>query len=277
MIRKRIKGNRFHLSKWYEGFTLVEILVAIGIFVIVALIVTGIIASLMRLNRINRQSRILLTSMNTVMDAITLSARERAPGSVFFCRLGNETAINNPIYYPLWRYAAVSSARPIAGVATNLYKKLCIKCPSGTSCTANNQLYESYGQSLSFLLQTKSGSTLGIEELLFYYKPGWTNVGTGVYTPGGIYMSRCSPSSVANLASVAVPTSASCSTFDKLITPTDIDIKRFYIVPIASNVDSVYSSETAAQQGIQIIIEAQTVSTPIKTIHLQTAIAARQL
>lgn len=272
IMRKRIKEDRFQLSEWYKGFTLVELLVAIGIFVIVALIVTGIIASLMRLNRANRQSRILLTSMNTVMDAITLSARERAPGSVFFCRLGNETAINNPIYYPLWRYTAVSSARPIVGATANLYKKLCIRCPSETSCTANNQPYESYGQSLSFLLQTKSGSTLGIEELLFYYKPG-----SGVNTPGGIYMSKCSPSSVANLASVAVPTSVSCSTFDKLITPTDIDIKRFYIVPIASNVDSVYSSETAAQQGVQIIIEAQTVSTPIKTIHLQTAIAARQL
>ena len=214
------------------------------------------------------------------MDAITLPARERVPGSVFFCRLGNETAITDSIYYPPWRYTASSDARPIisgAGVSLNLYKKLCIQCQSGTTCTEDNQIYESYGQSLSFLLQTyESGGGILEEELLFYYKPGWTSPGTGVYTPGGIYMSKCSPSS-ANLRQVAAPAHGSCSTFDELITPTDIDIKRFYVVPIASNVDPVYTSEIEAQQGVQIIIEAQTMSAPIKTIHLQTAIAARDL
>ncbi len=266
---KEIKQKIYRFLNLRRGFTLIELLVAIGIFVVITLIVTGIIVSLMRLNRANRQSRILLTSINTVMDAITIPARERVPNSIFFCRMGNESLIISSIYYPTWRYTADPAKRPVIGAGTDLYKKLCIKCNSA-NCNANNQTYERYGQSISFLLQTQSGGNLATVELLFYYKERSGNV------PGGIYMSRCSPS-YQSTNSVPTPRLASCSTFNKLITPSDIDIKKFYVVPIASNVDAVFSSKTAAQQGVQIIIEAQTMFAPIKTIHLQTAIAARQL
>lgn len=271
---RRIKRDQFLSGEMHSGFTLVELIVAIGIFIVVALIVTGMIVSLMRLNRSNRQSRLLLTSMNTVMDAITLPARERAPGTVFFCRSGSEDKIGEAIYYPKWRYSGdIAREREvsISGIVTDSNNELlCIKCPIAGACSGTNQVPSLYGSSISFLSQVKVEDKLVYEELLFYRAV--------TQRRGAIYMSKCRIEKT-DKDSVAPPSSSRCTVYNQRVTPDDVDVTQFNIVPFTSYVSGAYSPTYSGrnQQGVQIIIEAETVSSPTKTIHLQTAIAARQL
>lgn len=272
---RRIKRDQFLSGEMHSGFTLVELIVAIGIFIVVALIVTGMIVSLMRLNRSNRQSRLLLTSMNTVMDAITLPARERAPGTVFFCRSGSEDKIGEAIYYPKWRYSGdIAREREvsISGIVTDSNNELlCIKCPIAGACSGTNQVPSLYGSSISFLSQVKVEDELVYEELSFYRSdriPG----------KGAIYMSKCHLDK-SDKDDADPPSTSRCTVFKQQVTPDDVNVTQFNIVPFTSPVSDAYAPTYGGinQQGVQIIIEAKTMSSPAKTIHLQTAIAARQL
>ncbi len=125
--------NSFSLKsfrKRSQGFTLIELIVSIGIFVIIALIVTGILASLMKLNRSNQKTRQLLTSMNIAMDSITLPARERKSATRYSCGIA---------LAPCYKYEQ----------CFNTVRKACNTDPcTSSSCAPDDS--SNYGENLAF-------------------------------------------------------------------------------------------------------------------------------
>ena len=65
---------KFKNSK--SGFTLVEMLVAVGIFVIVAFIVTSVFITLANANRKAQSIRLVMDNLNFAIDSIALKMRE---------------------------------------------------------------------------------------------------------------------------------------------------------------------------------------------------------
>lgn len=69
-------------KKYNRGFTLVEMIVALALFAIVAVIAAG---SLVRIVALNRQAQALQAAMNNVGFALDSMSREIRGGSVIYC------------------------------------------------------------------------------------------------------------------------------------------------------------------------------------------------
>ena len=67
-----------------KGFTLIEIIVSVTIFVSVALIVSGALVSLTRANRKAQDIRLLHQNLTFTLDSMSLKMRERMANTYFF-------------------------------------------------------------------------------------------------------------------------------------------------------------------------------------------------
>ncbi len=84
-----------------SGFTLLEIIVSLAIFTMVAVFAVG---SLLRITALNRQAQTLQSAMNNISFALESMSREIRVGSKLHC----ETGFNN------WQYNGNSSLQPQA-------------------------------------------------------------------------------------------------------------------------------------------------------------------
>lgn len=80
MMQKRLKTNR-------AGFTLLEMIVSMGIFSFVAVIAVG---SLVRITGLNRQAQSLQSAMNNVSFALESISREMRFGTNYYCALNKD-------------------------------------------------------------------------------------------------------------------------------------------------------------------------------------------
>lgn len=130
-----------------SGFTLLEMIVAVGIFTIV---ITIAMTSLLNLNKIHNDSIIFSRVQDNLRFALEVMAKEIRVGMTYNC--GGETLIPQDCEYPDGR------------------STLTFKNPAGQTVTyrlgSNNQIERSSDGAVTFLALTSSDIT--IEELTFY-------------------------------------------------------------------------------------------------------------
>ena len=76
------RGKYAKNGSWRNGFTLLEMIVALGIFMIVAVVAVG---ALVRITGLNRQAQTLQNSMNNLTFGLESMSREMRVGSSFDC------------------------------------------------------------------------------------------------------------------------------------------------------------------------------------------------
>jgi len=81
-------------TKNKKGFTLLEMIVSLGIFSVVAVIAVG---SLVRITSLNRQAQAMQSTMNNVNYVLESISREMRTGTHFHCLAGNSYAVNGSL------------------------------------------------------------------------------------------------------------------------------------------------------------------------------------
>jgi len=81
------------ISKKHEGFTLIELTVSLGLFIVVMMISTGALLSLSATNNKVSSMRIAIDNLNLALDSMS---REIRMGTVYHCDYNNGT-ITNPL------------------------------------------------------------------------------------------------------------------------------------------------------------------------------------
>lgn len=170
--------NNFH-HKHTSGFTMIELLVAIGIFGILLLIVSGVFSRFMLIERHGIAEGQLISDLRSGMESITKEVRTGYGSTYVVSSSGSQVAFRNQL-------GDCVSYRVSGGVLQRADRG-----PSGLSCTANDFTQDSQFSPLT-------GAQTNITDI--HFNPVIANtVGTSLSNQGVITVSITASSIVSDI------------------------------------------------------------------------------
>lgn len=90
-MNKIIKNNQRNIKTFKEGFTLVEVMISIGLFTVIMVIGIGAVLSVGSTNRKTKALRKVIDNMSFVMEDM---ARSMRLGDYFYCSVGTISSVD---------------------------------------------------------------------------------------------------------------------------------------------------------------------------------------